>query len=96
MCYGLTVHAVCDADCKCIYLNVSCPGSVNDALAYSECYLSKVVEKLPIGIFVIGDNALVNTCFLHSVAPNASASIVMRLTFSSASYVLKLSASLVL
>ena len=60
-CFGLNVIAVCGAYCRCIYLFVGCPGSVSDSTAFSESVLSQLVEQLPSGIHLIGDNAFVPT-----------------------------------
>ena len=53
----MNVQAVCDFDCKFTYASISCPGNVSDLLAFEESRLNEYVEALPIGIYVIGDNA---------------------------------------
>jgi hypothetical protein len=61
MSYGLNVLAVCDAECRAIYVNVHCPGSVSDSIAYSESNLAIVIEELPPGYHIIGDGAYIPT-----------------------------------
>ena len=60
-CYGLNVQAACDAECKFTYFSVKCPGGTNDSFAFSNCKLNMLIENLPHGYWVAGDNAYVLT-----------------------------------
>lgn len=68
-CYGINIQAVCDANCRFSYVAVAAPGSTFDATAYSKTSLSYFVEKLPVGKYIIGDNAY--TCTEHLLTPFA-------------------------
>jgi DDE superfamily endonuclease len=56
-CYGLNIQAVADYRCRFLYFAVAAPGNANDRNAIQQCGLSKLIEKLPRGICVIGDAA---------------------------------------
>lgn len=58
---GLNAQVLCDAKKRVVYLSVRCPGKTNDLLAYQASNLSSLIEGLPDGYFVVGDNAYVNT-----------------------------------
>ena len=60
-CYGLNVQAACDSDCTFVYFSVTCPGGSNDSFAYYNCKLHDLIENLPEGFWVAGDNAYVLT-----------------------------------
>ena len=56
--YGLNCQAVCDANLKFIFFGVVGPGKTNDNVAFPRClFLYKKVEKLPPGIYFLGDAA---------------------------------------
>ena len=54
---GLNVQASCDHLCRFNYISVAAPGGSHDLGAYMKIRLSQIVEKLPTGYYVIGDNA---------------------------------------
>ena len=56
---GLNVQCCCDHLCRFTFVHVAAPGGSHDLQAYSRGKLSKIVEKLPTGYYVIGDNAYV-------------------------------------
>ena len=56
-CYGLNVQAVCDHRCRFTYAAIANPGSSSDLRAYDKCALKRIVDGLPIGYFIAGDNA---------------------------------------
>ena len=62
-CYGLNVQAACDADCKFIYFSVKIPGGTNDSFEYSHCKLHSLIESLPEGFWVAGDNDVPSVSF---------------------------------
>jgi hypothetical protein len=55
--FGINVQCVCDFESRFTYVSAMCPGSVSDLVSYEETELSKRVEKLPVGVFLLGDNA---------------------------------------
>jgi hypothetical protein len=67
--YGINVQAACDSQCRFVYCALAAPGGANDIFAYRQSTLEKHVEKLPLGKYVIGDNAYV--CTEHLLTPFA-------------------------
>jgi len=66
--YGINVQAACDSRCRFVYAALAAPGgAANDIFAYRQCTLEKEIENLPIGKYVIGDNAYV--CTEHLLTP---------------------------
>ena len=65
--YGINVQAACDSKCRFIYVSLAAPGGANDIAAYRKTSLSRKVEKLPLGKYVVGDNAYV--CTEHLLTP---------------------------
>jgi DDE superfamily endonuclease len=63
---GLNVQAMVDSNCMFTYASILCPGSTNDVVAYRQTPLCRdFVPNLPIGIFIVGDNAYpLGTCLL--------------------------------
>jgi hypothetical protein len=55
--YGINVQAICDHRCRFTEVAVVAPGGCNDILAYKKSSLYNSVNMLPIGTFVVGDNA---------------------------------------
>jgi hypothetical protein len=55
--YGINIQAVCDHRCRFLEVAVCAPGGSNDVRAYKKCSLWNSIQNLPIGKFVIGDNA---------------------------------------
>ena len=57
--YGINVQAACDSRCRFVYVSVNAPGGTNDIRAYDKSTLPKKVNALPLGKYVIADNAYV-------------------------------------
>ena len=56
-CYGLNVQATCDANCQLTSLYVLCPSGTSDSKAFYALQMYNLVEDLPNGFHVLGDNA---------------------------------------
>jgi hypothetical protein len=67
--YGINVQAACDSECRFVYACLAAPGGVNDIAAYRKTSLMKKIEELPIGRYVVGDNAYI--CTEHLLTPFA-------------------------
>lgn len=67
--YGINIQAVCDAKLRFIYVAVAAPGGTNDIQAYRQSSLPSKVINLPLGKYLIGDNAY--TCTEHLITPFA-------------------------
>lgn len=67
--YGINVQAACDARCRFVYAALAAPGGANDIAAYRKTSLAGYVESLPLGKYVIGDNAYVATEHLLTPFP---------------------------
>jgi DDE superfamily endonuclease len=65
--YGINVQAICDHHCRFTHVSIAAPGGTNDIAAYRKTTLPDIIEKLPRGYFVIGDNAYV--CTEHLLTP---------------------------
>ena len=50
-----------------VYCALAAPGGANDIVAYRKTSLAKIIEKLPLGKYVVGDNAYV--CTEHLLTP---------------------------
>jgi hypothetical protein len=59
--YGLNAQVVCDRKLRIIFASIMCPGKTNDVNAYRHSKISDLIEALPAGYFVVGDNAYVNS-----------------------------------
>ena len=55
--HGINVQGVCDGSCRFTHAAVVTPGSYNDCRAYEESDLPALVDGLPNGACIIGDNA---------------------------------------
>jgi hypothetical protein len=55
--HGLNVQAVCDARCRFIFFSVAAPGKTPDQLAFERTSLFQVVQKLPLGLYIVADAA---------------------------------------
>ena len=64
---GLNVQASCDHLCRFNYVSVAAPGGAHDLGAYSRIRISQIVENLPSGYYIIGDNAYMAT--EHLITP---------------------------
>ncbi|MBV5267579.1 MAG: transposase family protein, partial [Burkholderiaceae bacterium] len=65
--YGINVQAACDSECRFVYATLAAPGGANDIAAYRKTSLARKIESLPLGKFVVGDNAYV--CTEHLLTP---------------------------
>ena len=65
--YGIKVQAACDYEYHCVYVCVAVPGGVNDITAFRKTNLHEILQKLPTGIFIAGDNAY--PCSEHLLTP---------------------------
>jgi len=65
--YGLNIQAACDSMCRFVYVSVAAPGSTSDIVALRKTSLSRLIEALPLGKYVLGDNAYV--CTEHLLTP---------------------------
>jgi DDE superfamily endonuclease len=54
---GVKVQSCCDSKCQFIHVSINAPGSTKDDVAYAESSLSELVENLPDGKYIVGDNA---------------------------------------
>ena len=55
--YGLNVQAVCNHECKFSFISVATPGSQPDINAVERCGVLDLIQQLPFGYYIIGDNA---------------------------------------
>lgn len=55
----INVQAACDAICRFISVCVASPGGTNDIAVFHKCPLHEIIKKLPVGKFIIGDNAYI-------------------------------------
>ena len=65
--YGINVQAACDSQCRFIYAALAAPGGANDIAAFRKTTLFEMVQRLPLGKYIIGDNAYV--CTEHLLTP---------------------------
>jgi DDE superfamily endonuclease len=65
--YGINVQAACDHKSRFVSVCVASPGGVNDIAAFRKTTMSKLIQNLPIGKFVIGDCAY--ACSEHVLTP---------------------------
>lgn len=59
--YGVNVQACCDHRCRFISVCIAMPGGQPDVSAHRVNPLAKLIEKLPLGYFIAGDNAYTNS-----------------------------------
>ena len=57
--YGINVQAACDSRCRFVSVCVAAPGGSNDIAAFRRTPFSESVNQLPLGKYVVGDNAYV-------------------------------------
>ena len=69
--YGINIQASCDYRCCFVSVCVAAPGSTNDIVAFRKTSLNCLVQNLPLGKYIIGDNAYV--CSEHLLTPFAGA-----------------------
>ena len=65
--YGVNIQAVCDSQCRFTYVSVAAPGGTNDIVAFRKTTLHNIVEELPLGKYIIADNAYI--CTEHILTP---------------------------
>ena len=65
--YGHNIQAVCDSQCRFVFMAANSPGGSNDAAAYRNTTLPGYVSNLPAGKFIVGDNAY--TCSENLLTP---------------------------
>jgi hypothetical protein len=65
--YGINVQAACDSFCRFVYVSLAAPGGTSDVVALRKTSLGNIIEALPLGKYVIGDNAYV--CTEHLLTP---------------------------
>ena len=59
--YGINIQVACDHRCGFVNMCVAAPGSSNDIFAYQKPPLQQMVAALPIGKYIVGDNAYVHS-----------------------------------
>ena len=64
---GLNAQCVCDSQLRFLWCSVRTPGKTNDLKAYHASKVSELIESLPPGFFVGGDNAYQNS--EHLIVP---------------------------
>jgi hypothetical protein len=57
--YGINVQAACDAHCQFVCGSLAAPGGTNDIVAFQKTSIFWKINSLPIGNYVIGNNAYV-------------------------------------
>ena len=65
--YGINIQAACDSLCRFVYVSVAAPGSTSDVVALRQISLNNLIEDLPLGRYVLADNAYV--CSEHLLTP---------------------------
>ncbi|KAE8977487.1 hypothetical protein PR003_g23271 [Phytophthora rubi] len=55
--YGLNVQAICDSSCRFTGYCFISPGKVGDSIAFKKWKLREASMQLPVGFYIIGDNA---------------------------------------
>ena len=66
---GVNVQAACDSESRFTFFALAAPGGSNDIHAYNKTALKDIVNNLPTGYYIIGDNAYVPT--EHLITPFA-------------------------
>ena len=60
-CYGINVQAVCDSKCQFTSVSVVAPGGSNDIAAFRKTSLQQTINQLPMGKYIVGNNAYICT-----------------------------------
>ncbi len=68
--FGINIQAGCDSNCHFVHVAVAAPCWTSDIVAYWRIILSKVVEELPLGKYVVGDSAYICSEHLHTPFPD--------------------------
>jgi hypothetical protein len=64
---GINIQAACDSFSRFVYVALAAPGGTSDVVALRKTSMAKKIESLPLGKYVIGDNAYV--CTEHLLTP---------------------------
>jgi hypothetical protein len=64
---GLNVQLACNSKGQFVFLSVAAPGGTNDVAAFRRTELPAYVESLPLGKYIIADNAYM--CTEHMLTP---------------------------
>jgi hypothetical protein len=73
--YGLNVQAIVDHLGRFLYIAVAAPGSQPDVNAFKRCGLHDILSRLPLGYFVVGDNAYTPAEYLVPVFGGADRNV---------------------
>ena len=65
--YGMNIQAICDSQCRFTYASVAAPGGWNDLAVYRNSSIAQQIEKLPLGKYIVADNAYI--CTEHVLTP---------------------------
>jgi hypothetical protein len=65
--HGINVQVACDHKCRFLHVCVAAPGGVNDISAFRKTLLHGIMQNLPIGKHIIGDNAYVCAEHIYSL-----------------------------
>jgi hypothetical protein len=65
--YGINVQLLCDSSYRIRAVCAKHAGATNDALAYMRWNARQSIENLPVGCYVVADNAY--TCSYHVITP---------------------------
>ena len=65
--YGMNIKAICDSQCQFTYASVAAPGGWNDLAVYRNSSIAQQIEKLPLGKYIVADNAYI--CTEHVLTP---------------------------
>jgi len=71
---GINIQSVCDTKCHFISVCIASPGGCNDMAAFQRNpLLPEIVQQLPMGKYIIGDNAY--CCSEHLLTPFSGKSV---------------------
>jgi len=60
-CFGVNVQASCDHLSRFTSFSIKCPGGTNDVRAFQLSSLYNICSNLPLGVYLVGDNAYIPT-----------------------------------
>lgn len=63
----MNIQAVCDSKCRFVSVSVCSPGGTNDLTAFRNALLHDIHQQLPLGYYLVGDNAYV--CSERMITP---------------------------
>ena len=58
-CFGVNVQGICDSKLRFLFLASAAPGRCDDIVVFPCCCLQPIVNGLPLGYYIISDNAYV-------------------------------------